>query len=432
MTKAPLRVTIIGAGTGGLCLAHGLQLDNIAVDVFERDHSPTDRLQGYRLSINRAGSRALKSCLPAALFEKLVKNSANPSHAVTFLDHRLNRLLTITFERNADDGFDHELPVSRIALRSILLEGLDPIIHFGKKFIAFEDAPDGSITARFEDGSTATADVLIGADGASSRVRAQFLPYAERVETGIVAVSGKVALDEEVRTATPQAIFQGPTLILGPRGCFLFASAVEYREARESRHASSKGMEGPAARDPRRYDSEEYVMWGFSARREAFVSANLETASGEDLKAAVALLINDWHPAFRELVTMTDASTVITFPVKTSVPIPPWKTGKVTLLGDALHNMTPFRGIGANTALRDAVRLRQSLSAVDRGEIDLIQSLATYERGMVEYGFQAVRASLKEMERLHSTSVLGRAFAKTIFRVVDLLPPLQAAFHGNP
>ena len=241
MTKTPLRVVIIGAGTGGLCLAQGLKSSNIAVEVFERDHSPSDGLQGYRLSINRAGGQALKSCLPAALFEKLVGSSANPSHAVTFLDHRLNRLLAITFARNGGDEIDHELPVSRIALRSILLEGLDPIIHFGKKFIAFEDAPDGSIAARFEDGSTATGDVLNGADGASSRVRTQLLPHAQRVETGIVVVSGKFGWDEDVRAAVPQAIFHGPTLILGPRGRFLFASAVQYGDTRVKRHVTGEG-----------------------------------------------------------------------------------------------------------------------------------------------------------------------------------------------
>lgn len=239
---------------------------------------------------------------------------------MTFLDHRLNHFLAITFARNAGDDIDHELRVSRIALRSILLEGLDPIIHFGKKIIAFENNPDGSIAARF-------------------------------------------------------------------------------------------------------------AMWGFSAHREAFTSANLETASGEDLKTAVEALVDDWHPALQRLVRSAEPSTITTFPVKTSVPIPPWRTGKVTLLGDALHSMTPFRGIGANTALRDAAALRQAIGAIDRGEQDLIPALSVYERAMVEYG--AVRASLKEMERLHSTSVLRRAFTKTIFRVVDLLPPLQAAFHGN-
>ena len=117
-------------------------------------------------------------------------------------------------------------------------------------------------------------------------------------------------------------------------------------------------------------------MWGFSAHREAFASANLETASGEDLKTAVEALVDDWHPALQRLVCSAEPSTITAFSVKTSVPISPWRTGKVTLLGDALHNMTPFRGIGANAALRDAAALRKALGAADRGEQDLILALS--------------------------------------------------------
>ena len=62
-----LRVRIIGAGTGGLCLAQGLKRDGVEVEVFDRDHAPTDRLQGYRLSISATGRRALEACLPGAL-----------------------------------------------------------------------------------------------------------------------------------------------------------------------------------------------------------------------------------------------------------------------------------------------------------------------------------------------------------------------------
>src|SRR6516225_5537581 len=204
-----VRVMIVGAGTGGLCLAQGLKADGIAVEVFERDYSPSDRLQGYRLGVNETGRRALRECLPQALFDKLVASCANPSRAVTFLDHRLNRLLSI--ELGSDE--QNDLPVSRISLRSILLEGLDDIVRFGKKFISFEEAPSGAVTARFDDGSTATGDVLIGADGASSRVRRQLLPHAERIETGILAVSGKIAMTEAVRRATPQAFLRGPTLV---------------------------------------------------------------------------------------------------------------------------------------------------------------------------------------------------------------------------
>jgi 2-polyprenyl-6-methoxyphenol hydroxylase-like FAD-dependent oxidoreductase len=93
MPHNSLKVLIIGAGTGGLCLAQGLKRDGVAVEVFERDATPSVQAQGYRLSISATGSRALQACLPDTVFERLTQNSAQPSEAVTFLDHRLNRLL---------------------------------------------------------------------------------------------------------------------------------------------------------------------------------------------------------------------------------------------------------------------------------------------------------------------------------------------------
>jgi 2-polyprenyl-6-methoxyphenol hydroxylase-like FAD-dependent oxidoreductase len=313
--------------------------------------------------------------------------------------------------------------VSRLALRRILLEGLDHVVHFGKQCIAFDDAPHGGVMARFADGSTATGDVLIGADGASSHLRAQLLPSAQRVETGIVAVTGKLGLNADTRALTPQPIFRGPTLMLGPRGCFLFASAVEYEDGR------SPGLPGATAHDPLPSEREEYVMWGFSAHRETLaLSTNLHALEGGMLQDAVVALMDAWHPALVRLVRRAEVSTVTAFSVKTAVPIPPWRTRNVTLLGDALHNMTPYRGIGANTALRDAAALRRALVATARGEADLIPALATYEREMVDYGFRAVRTSLKDMKRFHAHSGLARMFTKAMFRTIDFIPPLKSVF----
>src|SRR5215468_3240076 len=105
-----LKVLIIGAGTGGLCLAQGLKKDGIATDVFERDHTPTNRLQGYRLSLSATGNRALKACLPDTIFDSLVKCSAQPSQRVSFQDHRLNHLLAVDLPRNGQDPLETEHP----------------------------------------------------------------------------------------------------------------------------------------------------------------------------------------------------------------------------------------------------------------------------------------------------------------------------------
>jgi 2-polyprenyl-6-methoxyphenol hydroxylase-like FAD-dependent oxidoreductase len=255
MCRKGLKVRIIGAGTGGLCLAQGLRQDGVDVEVYERDHAASDRVQGYRLSIRGAGRHALKECLPQPLYQRLVETCARPSDSVAFLDHRLNRLLVIDLPHADREDVDSELPVSRIALRHILSEGLGDVIRYGKTFVGFDEAP-GAVRANFADGSSTTGDVLIGADGAGSRVRAQLLPAARRVRTGILAVSGKVALNGPVRRATPQPVLRGPALILGPRGCFMFSSTVDYDDA--------AGAGGPY------FDREQYVMWGFSTRQEAF------------------------------------------------------------------------------------------------------------------------------------------------------------------
>jgi 2-polyprenyl-6-methoxyphenol hydroxylase-like FAD-dependent oxidoreductase len=417
-----MKVANIGAGVGGLCLAQGLKLSNLAVEAFERDQSATPPVQGYRLSISPTGSRALKACLPDAVFERLRNHASQPSRSVTFFDEQLRRLLAIDLPHVDRRELEAERPVGRTILRRILLEGLDDVVHFGKKFVSFEDAPDGRVTARFADGSTTTADLIVGADGANSAVSRQLLPQAERVETGIVAVGGKARLSEEVRALTPPAIMCGPTMILGPRGRFMFSSAIQYGDL-------DAGGERAQGFDE---DREEYVMWGFSAPRRQFgLPDQIEGLGGDELKRVVDRLTADWNPRLRRLVQKSDPSTIHSFSVKTSVPVQPWKTRNVTLLGDALHNMPPYRGVGANAALWDAALLRETIVAADRGDQPLLAALANYERRMIDHGFRFVRVSLDSTARFHSESVIKRALTKVLFRVMDHAPPLRAAMIGG-
>ncbi len=82
--------------------------------------------------------------------------------------------------------------------------------------------------------------------------------------------------------------------------------------------------------------------------------------------------------------------------------------GAVTLLGDAIHNMTPMGGIGANTALRDADLLRRTLTAVRDGATQ-IPAVHDYEQQMLNYGFAAVKLSLRNARGAASTNPLARA-----------------------
>ena len=93
----PTRVIIIGGGIAGLCLAQGLRQAGVDVAVYERDWTPTDRLSGYRIHLNPAGSRALHACLPPALWNRFVATAGEPG-GLGFFTEQLDRLLVITDE----------------------------------------------------------------------------------------------------------------------------------------------------------------------------------------------------------------------------------------------------------------------------------------------------------------------------------------------
>jgi salicylate hydroxylase len=97
----------------------------------------------------------------------------------------------------------------------------------------------------------------------------------------------------------------------------------------------------------------------------------------------------------------------------------------VTLLGNAIHNMTPMAGIGANTALRDADLLRRRLIAVAAGERELLPALHEYEDQMRKYGFAAVKQSLRNARQTGSAHRLARGAFRTVLRGIAITPPLR-------
>jgi 2-polyprenyl-6-methoxyphenol hydroxylase-like FAD-dependent oxidoreductase len=425
MASPKLHVVIVGGGIGGLCLAQGLRQSGVGAAVYERDRSPTSRVQGYRIRISPRGARALRECLPVDLWRAFVASCGRSTTTFRLVSHWLVVLLRADAPANGDGERDYS--ASRIALRRILLAGLDEIVHFDKAFTRYEVSPDGRVTAFFEDGTAAAGDVLIGADGGNSRVRRQLLPQAERVDTGIRAIGGKVILTDEARGNLSPALFDGPTLVRAPGGCAMFLAAHDVDRPSDRDAGLGDPETSSLYPDPRFHDAESYLMWAVSGRQDGSgfpaEPGQLDESALRDFALQVC---SSWHPAFTQMIGMTDPSTVSLIKIRTSVPVAPWPTGRITLMGDALHSMTPYRGIGGNVALRDASLLCRTLTAVDRGERPLLPAIHDYEAAMIDYGFKAVRSSLQAAEMAHSDSAVGRVFSNAMFRVLNALPSVKA------
>jgi 2-polyprenyl-6-methoxyphenol hydroxylase-like FAD-dependent oxidoreductase len=346
---------------------------------------------------------------------------------------QLDELLFVEDEltsRSGHEPVEAHRSVSRITLHQVLSAGLDGVLHHGKEFERYDRVADGTVTLNFADGTTASADLLVAADGANSRVRAQYLPDAERIDTGIRVIVGKYPLTDETKRTLPQMLHTGPTNVIPPGGCGLFVAPHELDADADPAPAANGigGNDETATVDDVLFDNTgSYVMWGYAAEGTRFPgdSAGLSTMESKELRDLVGELVRGWHPALRRIVAESPAETVSLLPIRTSVPVPQWETSTITLLGDAIHSMTPFRGIGANTALRDAQLLSRKLIAAARGEIGLVAGIHDYETQMIDYGFAAVRASLRTAKQTVSPNRFSRSVFTAGLRFVSAIPPLK-------
>jgi salicylate hydroxylase len=432
MTDKGFHVGIVGGGIGGLALAQGLKKAGLSVALYERDCTPTDRLQGYRVRISPKGSTALHDCLPAALFDVFAATCSVDRRGFRFLTEKMEELLSFEF-RGDPRTVAQNRSASRITLRQVLLSGLDDVVQFGKTFTRYDETPDG-IVLHFADGSTATCDVLVGADGGNSRVRHQFLPQALRIDTGAVAIAAKAMLTEENRRRLPPRILEGTGLVMSPGRRGMFIGLHEFsQDAPAVPGIAPHDSPGPAQPAGALYDNTtSYLFWAYGGMRADLERAQpLEQLAPPDLQRLVLDRIRNWHPDYSVLVCASDPSTFNVVSIKTSTPIEPWPSRPITLIGDAIHSMTPYRGIGANIALRDAALLCRNLKDAAGGASTLEAAIHDYERQMREYGFAAVRASLQALKQSVGDKGIGFRLAKLYFRVVNATPPLKRLVFAN-
>ena len=404
-----MKVAVVGAGIGGLCLAQGLLKAGVDVTVYERDASLDSRGQGYRLHLD-AGP-ALHACLPPDLYELCVATSGRPSTSMSVVTERLRTLRHNEINPPADpyDPATLSTSVNRRTFREILAARLGSVIEFGRTCTGFEQDA-GSVRIHFADGSAAEADVLVAADGVGSPIRQQYLPHAQVEDTGSVSVFGRTLLTEQTRNLVPTHTWDGFTAVIGAR-IGMAIGVLDFREPPPDAAAR-------IAPDVRLNPAQPYLMWGATGNARHFAVRSGESLGAlgpAALHATVLATIRRWHPGLVRLVELAEIEETCVVTIRTATQIDLWPSSRVTLLGDAIHAMSPAGGSGANTALRDAALLATHLGAAARGEQPLVEAIAEYERQMVDYGFAAVRAS--RAAGLATTSLRGQLVRRLISRL---------------
>ncbi|MGW4527420.1 FAD-dependent oxidoreductase [Amycolatopsis sp. NPDC004378] len=364
-----MRVSVAGAGLGGLALAQGLRGAGIEAEVFERDPEIAARFQGYRLVLNPAGFQAVRDCLPARWHPLLDEIVMEASAEQLILDPQLTEIGRLGAGRTG-------IVVDRQVLRHLLLTGLT--VHTGAALTGYDVLADGRVQARFSRREPAVADLLVGADGVASAVRGVLAPEITPADTGVRFVIGRTPLTDEfavlAKAYGSKITGDGVSLLLG---------AMRFR-------TPPKQAAERLAPEVTLPDIGDYVRW-------AMILPPDGSPPGLTPQDAVLSRVRGWHPVLRTLVERADPDHSTLLSIRVVEPGERWASGPVTLLGDAIHATSPTGGNGANTALRDADLLRRCLIEAGEGRRDLLDAVDDYERQMVEYGAEAVRSSLEKL-----------------------------------
>ncbi len=365
-----MTVAVIGAGLGGLALARVLQVNDIDAVVYERESSRGARGQGGMLDLHSGtGQRAMRA---AGLIDQF--------QAIARPEGQDLRLLepdgTLLLQQDTPDDAPLERPeVDRVDLRNLLLDSLpEHVVRWGH---AFASADNGLL--HFADGSSATYDLLVGADGAESRVRA-LLTDIRPTHTGQNVVELGIPDIDRTHPDLAAMVGRGNYWVLG---------------------------NGQSLSAQRNGDGRVRIYLSFHTAEDWFAAVGIPFGDPAAARARLIDLFTGWDSRITALIAACD-DTILPRPI-TTLPVGltwPSRPG-ITLLGDAAHLMPPV-GQGANMALLDGALLGLALAA---HQDDFPAAVREYEREMFERTSAAARQSAHAQEILMAPDASRRMLA---------------------
>ncbi|ODA83781.1 hypothetical protein RJ55_02297 [Drechmeria coniospora] len=345
-----MRVAVIGGGPAGCMLARLLHAGGIDVTVFEGDAAPDFRGQGGTLDLHtKTGLAALRE---AGLFDEFEKHARYDGQYIAIVDKDLK----YHFVRNADDRTLGERPeIDRARLRELLIKSLpEGMIHWGHRLRSVDDK-----TLVFQTTKVSGFDLVVGADGAWSKVRQAIAPDLKPEYVGVAMTELSIPDAKETAPEMYKIVNRGS----------VFVSNDGQRVSFQQMGDDSINIYTSCVRDD--------VEW-MKAEKCGYDTDSLEQTK----KHFDEVEFKDWCPQLKDALGRTQGRCI-----PRSLHMLPigarWKHKPgFTMIGDAAHLMTPHAAEGVNQALEDAMHLARTIIDADKNGKDLDDEVARFEEEM--------------------------------------------------